>query len=73
MKGVRYAFPAGLIVEFTYPEDSPMPPDEWVQAHKREGKRAIVSEFESPVPVHRTIYPDGTVIDEYAKSGKATQ
>ena len=58
MKGVRYTFPSGRVVEFTHtPNCTPQPAGAWVAAHKRVAKAATVEEFESDVAVNR--YKDG--------------
>ena len=63
MKGVRYMFPSGLVVEFTHTPDCIQPAEAWVEGHKREARVSLVEAFESDVPVRRTVYPDGRIED----------
>ncbi len=65
--GVRWKFPSGDVVEITHYEGCYGTPEEWVVLHlKREGT-ATKERFESEIPVHRHIYPDGTVKDDLKK------
>lgn len=61
--GVRYIFPEGLIVEFTYFYGCVGNPERWAANHIRSKGTATVERFESDVPVHRRTEPDGTIKD----------
>ena len=65
MKGVRYTFPSGVIAEFTHDQDCLQPQEEWVKAHQRSAKKAVVEAFDSDHPVSRTFWPDqGAWVDK---------
>ncbi len=61
--GVRYRFPEGLMVEFTYFHGCVPNPERWATNHIRSKGTATVERFESDVPVHRRTESDGTIID----------
>jgi len=67
MKGIRYRFPSGVVAEFTHTSECIQPVEDWVEAHKRAAVKAQVEEFESNVPVDRTTYPNGLIVDKYPR------
>lgn len=67
--GVRWRFPGGDVVEITHYEGCYEPPEAWVALHLKGSGTAAKERFESEIPVHRRIYPDGAVTDHLKKGG----
>lgn len=63
MKGIRYSFPSGVVAEFTHTPACIQPAEAWVEAHKNSAGTAKVEEFESDIPMDRTKYPNGEIVD----------